>query len=82
MNLSADDYQSGQSFNATYGGWCWQLWGGAALPLGSRTRLTAELFANGGELGRDVDDPLYGDRYRETVSADGVGARFGLAWGF
>jgi hypothetical protein len=81
MNLSAEDFQTGQSFDATYGGWGWQLWGGAALPLSGRTRLTGEVFINGAELGRDVDDPLLGG-YRETVKADGVGARFGLAWGF
>lgn len=82
LNLSADDYQSGQSFDATYGGWGWQAWGGAAMPLSGRTRLTGEVFFNGGELGRDVDDPLFGGGYRETVKADGFGARFGLAWGF
>jgi hypothetical protein len=81
MNLSADDFETGESWDATYGGWGWQLWGGLALPLSGRTRLTGELFLNGGELGRDVDDPLFGG-YRETVKADGVGARFGLAWGF
>ncbi|MCC6350384.1 MAG: hypothetical protein IT347_12425 [Candidatus Eisenbacteria bacterium] len=81
LNLSADDYQSGQSFDATYGGWGWQAWGGAAMPLSGRTRVTGEVFFNGGEMGRDVDDPLFGG-YRETVKADGFGARFGLAWGF
>lgn len=81
MNLSADDFETGESFDATYGGWGWQLWGGAALPLSGRTRLTGEVFINGAELGRDVDDPLFGG-YRETVKADGIGARFGLAWGF
>jgi hypothetical protein len=82
LNLSAEDYQTGQSFNATYGGWGWQMWGGAALPLSGSTRLKAELFANGAELGRDVADAVYGDSYRETVKVDGVGMRFGLAWGF
>lgn len=81
MNLSADDFETGESFDATYGGWGWQLWGGAALPLSGRTRFTGEVFINGAELGRDVNDPLFGD-YRETVKADGVGARFGIAWGF
>lgn len=82
LNLSADDYESGRSFDATYGGWGWQLWGGAALPLSGRTRLTGEVFVNGAELSRDVDDPFYGASYREKVKADGMGARFGLAWGF
>jgi hypothetical protein len=82
MNLSADDFQTGESFDATYGGWGWQVWGGVALPLSGRTRLTGEIFVNGAELGRDVDDSLTGLTYRETVKADGMGARFGLAWGF
>ncbi len=85
LNLSADDYQTGDSFDATYGGWGWQLWGGLALPLSGRTRLTGEVFVNGAEVGRDVDDPYYGaygSTYRETVKQDGVGARFGIAWGF
>lgn len=85
LNLSADDYETGESFDATYGGWGWQLWGGLALPLSGRTRLTGEVYVNGAELGRDVDDPYYGpygSSYRETVKADGMGARFGLAWGF
>lgn len=85
LNLSADDYETGESFDATYGGWGWQLWGGMAMPLSGRTRLTGEIFVNGAELGRDVDDPYYGpfgSSYRETVKADGVGARFGIAWGF
>ncbi len=85
LNLSADDYLTGDSFDATYGGWGWQLWGGLALPLSGRTRLTGEVFVNGAELSRDVNDPYYGafgSTYRETVKQDGVGARFGIAWGF
>lgn len=85
LNLSADDYQSGTSFDATYGGWGWQVWGGLAMPLSGRTRLTGEVFVNGAELSRNVDDPYYGvngSTYRETVNQDGVGARFGIAWGF
>ena len=82
MHLAARDYLSGASFDATYGGWGWQLWGGAALPLSGRTRLDGELFVNGGTLGRDATDDLTGITYRETVKADGIGMRFGLAWGF
>lgn len=80
--LSAKDLQTGDDFSATYGGWGWELWGGVAMPLSGRSRLTGEVFVNGAELGRDVDDPLTGDTFRETVKADGVGMRFGLAWGF
>lgn len=82
MNLSADDFQTGQSFDATYGGWGWQLWGGAALPLSGRTRFTGEVYINQAELGRDVNDSLTGQTVRETVDANGMGLRFGIAWGF
>jgi hypothetical protein len=80
--LSATDYQTGAGYDATFGGWGWQAWGGAALPLGSRSRLFGEVFVNSGEVGRDVDDPAGGITYREIVDADGAGMRFGLSWGF
>ena len=82
LNLTADNYQTGDSYDGTFGGWGWQLWGGAALPLSGRTRVTGEVFVNGGELNRDVDDVLGGGSYRETVNVDGMGLRIGLAWGF
>lgn len=80
--LSAEDFTTGAEYDGTFGGWGWQVWGGAALPLSGRTRLTGEVFVNGGELTRDVKDGLLGSSYRETVDADGAGMRFGLAWGF
>ena len=80
--LSATDFQTGAAYDATFGGWGWQAWGGAALPLGSRSRLFGEVFVNSGEVGRDVDDPAGGVPYREIVDADGAGMRFGLSWGF
>jgi hypothetical protein len=80
--LSATDYQTGAAYDATFGGWGWQAWGGAALPLGSRSRLFGEAFVNSGEVGRDVDDPAGGVPYREIVDAGGTGLRFGLSWGF
>lgn len=82
MNLTADDYQTNASFDATYGGWGWQLWAGAGVPLSGRARLNGEVYYNGGEMGRDVTDDSTGQTYRETVSADGAGLRVGLAWGF
>lgn len=82
LNLTADNYTTGDTYDGTFGGWGWQLWGGAALPLSGRTRVTGELYVNGGELNRDVDDVLGGGSYRETVNADGMGLRIGLAWGF
>jgi hypothetical protein len=78
--LSAEDFTTGDSFDATYGGWGWQAWGGLAIPLGGTTHLNAEVFRNSGEVGRDVDDA--GGRYREVVNVDGTGARFGFSWGF
>jgi hypothetical protein len=80
--LSATDYQTGAGYDATFGGWGWQAWGGLGLPLGSRSRLFGEAFFNSGEVGRDVDDPVGGVTYREIVDADGAGLRFGLSWGF
>ncbi len=80
--LSADDFQSGLSFDATYDGFGWQLWGGARFPLSGRTGLLGEVFVNNAELDRDVFDAATGETIREIVSTDGVGARFGLSWGF
>ena len=80
--LSAEDSQTGESFDATYDGWGWQLWGGAAVPLSSRSRVIGEVFWNNADLGRDVRDPVTGDTFRETVSTNGVGGRFGINWGF
>ncbi len=82
MFLHARDFQSNTDYDATFGGWGWQAWGGAGVPLSGRTRLTGEVYVNGGELHRDVDDVLNGGSIRETVDANGFGARFGVAWGF
>ena len=79
--LSAEGVQPEDNFDATYGGWGWQVWGGAAMPLSGRTRLNAEVFLNNSELDRDIDDPQSGAT-REVVPMDGVGMRFGLSWGF
>jgi hypothetical protein len=80
--LSAEDFNTGNSFDATYGGWGWQAWGGAAVPLSGRSRLTGEIFVNQAEAHRDVDDPTTGETVREIVTLNGVGMRFGLNWGF
>ena len=80
--LSGDDFTTGQSFEGTFSGWGWQVWGGAAVPMGGRTRLTGEVFLNRAELGRDATDANSGQQVHETVNADGAGMRFGLAWGF
>lgn len=80
--LEADDFATGQRFDATYDGFGWQLWGGAALPLSGRSKLVGEIFLNQATVGRDVFDPFLGQDIRETISTDGVGARFGMSWGF
>ncbi|MBI3539898.1 MAG: hypothetical protein HY076_06465, partial [Candidatus Eisenbacteria bacterium] len=80
--LSAEDSVSGATFDATYTGWGWQAWAGAAVPLSGRSRLVGEIFVNNADLGRDVRDPSTGETFRETVSTNGVGARFGVNWGF
>ena len=80
--LSADNFQTSEHFDATYGGWGWQAWGGVSVPLSGNSRITAEVFRNQSEVGRDVDDPQTGVTYREIVNLDGVGMRFGLGWGF
>jgi hypothetical protein len=82
MNLSADNFQTGQSFDATYGGWGWQAWAGVGIPLSGQARLNGEVFINQAELGRDVGDDASGQTVRETVKANGAGLRIGMAWGF
>jgi hypothetical protein len=79
--LSATDYATGADYNADFGGWGWQAWGGLGLQFG-RSRLFGEVFINQGDVTRDVHDPASAVTYRETVNADGGGARFGLSWGF
>ncbi len=81
MNLTADNFQTGESFDATYGGWGWQAWAGIGLPLSGQARINGEVFVNTAELGRDVNDN-FGNTVRETVKANGLGARIGMAWGF
>lgn len=82
LGISGDDYNTGSSFDATFGGWGWQGWGGVAYPIGPRSRLNAEVFVNGAELNRDTVDAFTGQDVRESVSMNGVGMRFGLSWGF
>ena len=83
--LTADDYLSSESFNQTFGGFGWQVWGGAGIPLDGRTRLNGEVFYNGCEVGSDVDVNIDGfgpATVRDVVKVNGLGMRFGVAWGF
>jgi len=80
--LSADDFTTGDHFNATFTGWGWQAWLGAGVPLSGQARLNGEVYVNQSEPERDVDDPATGLTFRERVKADGVGARLGFQFGF
>ena len=81
LHLASNDFQSGQEFRGTFGGFGWQLWTGVAVPLSNQAKLTAEAFLNRSEVSRDAVDST-GQDVRETVNMDGTGARFGLMWGF
>jgi len=74
------DRPDGTRFDGTFGGWGWQLWAGAGLPISNRARLSGELFFNHADLGRDVN--VDGRLLRQTASFNGPGMRFGVAWGF
>jgi len=83
--LTADDFIYGTSFDQTFGGFGWQVWGGAGIPLSGRTRINGEVFYNGSEVGSDVDvfiPDLGPVTVRDVVKMDGVGMRFGVSWGF
>jgi hypothetical protein len=79
--LSADNFISGKSFEANFGGWGYQVWAGAGLPLGGRTRLNGEVFVNEAELGKTITAPD-GTTAKQTIDMNGIGARLGLAWGY
>ena len=82
LQLSARNFQTGQDFDGTFGGYGWQVWGGAAWALSGRSRINAEVFLNRSEVSRNVSDPASGQDFRETVNMDGTGMRFGVQWGF
>ena len=80
--LNAEDFATGEEFDATFSGWMWQLYGGVQFPLSGQARLVGEAFLHQGDAEREVDDVLTGATYREIVDLDGAGMRFGLSWGF
>jgi len=83
--LSANDYQTDESFDETFGGFAWRVWVGAGLPLDARVRLNGEMFFNGGEVDSelDVDIPGYGPAtVRDVINMNGIGMRLGISWGF
>jgi len=78
VTLSATDFATGSSFDATYGGWGWQAWGGARIRLSGRTSMLGEVYWNEANPSRDVYDPYYGLTFRESVNLNRIGMRFGL----
>ena len=81
MFITANDYNTNTSYNATFGGWGWQAWAGLGLALSKQLRITGEAFMNEATPTRDLTAPD-GTSFREDVNAKGTGARFGLQWGF
>ena len=81
LNVTAYD-RYGTWYDANFGGWGWQAWAGAALRVTDGVRLSGEAMYNSVELSRNVYDPVNGWTNHETVPMYGVGARFGLAFGF
>ena len=83
--LTANDYLTHESFDQAFGGFGWQIWAGAGLPLGGPARLIAEVFFNGCEVGSDVDVNIEGygpATVRDVIKMNGVGMRLGVSWMF
>jgi len=81
LNVTAYD-RYGTWYDANFGGWGWQGWAGVALRVTDGVRVSGEAMYNSVELSRNVYDPVNGWTNHETVPMYGVGARFGLAFGF
>ena len=71
------DFRTGEFAKATYTNWAWQSWGGIGMRLSPDLRVDFEAFYNGGSLERDVTVSS-GGTMRESVNANGAGARVGL----
>lgn len=83
--LTANDYLTDESFDQTFGGFGWQAWVGAGVPLDPGMRLNAELFFNGCEVGNEMDVNIkdYGPAtVRNEIQMNSVGMRLGISWGF
>ena len=82
LSLHATRSDNPEPFDASYGGFGWQLWGGAAMKLSPQVKLTGELYGNFGEVSRDAFDTTLNALVKESVKLDGVGLRAGLQFGF
>ena len=83
--LTANNYLTDESFDQTFGGFGWQAWVGAGLPLDLGMRLNGELFFNACEVGSEVDVNIkdYGPAtVRNVIQMNSFGARVGISWGF
>jgi hypothetical protein len=70
------------AFNANYGGWGWQAWGGIGFRLAPEVRLTGEVYGNFCEVWRNAFDTDLNAVTRETVNVNGAGVRGGLQFLF
>lgn len=70
----------GASIDGTYGGWGWQIWAGAGMPLSGQARIFGEGFYNTAKVEQDIDG--FSGPLRVKIDRDGLGARFGVSWGF
>jgi hypothetical protein len=82
LNLHATRSDIPVAFDANYGGWGWQAWGGMAFKLGPVVRMTGEVYGNFAEPSRDAYDTTLNAVTRETVNVDGAGVRAGLQFLF
>jgi len=82
LNLHATRSDIPVAFDANYGGWGWQAWGGMAFKLGPAVRLTGEVYGNFCDVWRNAFDVDLNAVTRETVNVDGAGVRGGLQFLF
>ena len=82
LNVQAHDGNTGLDYSANYNGFGYQAFGGLRIPLGSRARLSGEVYYNGANVDRHFFDPLSGNEIQESVDVNGVGARGGLSFAF
>jgi hypothetical protein len=64
-----------------YGGFAWQVGGGASFKLGSDSALFVQGYYNGGKVRRKLKDPLEELPVSEEVNLSGLGVRVGLSLG-